>query len=88
MSLSESEQLFLRDLVKVARQRTYHIAWTDRDGTARQSALTNAEVVQLNVIAQKQGTSKSETLRQAAHVPVAKGKAPIPAAPPAATETS
>jgi hypothetical protein len=85
MSLSETEQVFLRDLVKVARQRPHHVAWTDRDGTSRQSALTQAEVVQLNVIAQRQGMSKSEALRQAAHVPVAKGKespAVTPVEPP------
>jgi hypothetical protein len=34
--------------------------------------LTPAEAVRLNAIAQRLKTSKSEVLRQAAHIPVAK----------------
>jgi hypothetical protein len=83
MGQSEAEQVFLRDLVKVARQRPHHVPWTDRDGTARQSALTQAEVVQLNVIAHRERISKGEALRQAAHVPVIKSKASPPASPAA-----
>jgi hypothetical protein len=63
---------FLRDLVKASRQKIHHVQWKDRDGTNRQTSLSQAEVVRLNIIAQEAGTSKSEVLRQAAHVPVAK----------------
>ena len=72
MNLPDDEQTFLRDLVKTARQKSHFVKWTDRDGTERQTVLTQAEVVRLNVIAHRQGISKAELLRQAAHVPVAK----------------
>ena len=72
MNLAEEDQAFLRDLVKTSRQKIHHVEWTDRDGTARQTSLTGPEVVRLNSIAQRLRTSKSEVLRQAAHVPVAK----------------
>lgn len=72
MELSEDEAGFLRDVVKSARQRVHVVAWTDRDGTARTSALTSAEVGRLNGIAQRLKISKSEALRQAAHIPVAR----------------
>src|SRR5258708_7838899 len=72
MDLPEDELAFLRALVKAARQKTHHVKWVDRDGTDRQSTLTQVEVVRLNVIAQRLGTSKSEVLRQAAHIPVEK----------------
>jgi len=44
----------------------------DRDGSDRQTMLNQAEVVRLNTIAARLKLSKSETLRQAAHIPVAK----------------
>lgn len=72
MDLPEDEQAFLRDLVKASRQKMHSVQWIDRDGTARHTALTQAEVVRLNTIASRLGTSKSEVLRQAAHIPVAK----------------
>jgi hypothetical protein len=72
MDLPEDELTFLRDLVKASRQRIHHVKWIDRDGSERQTTLTQAEVVRLNIIAQRLGVSKSETLRQAAHIPVAK----------------
>jgi hypothetical protein len=72
MDLPEDEIAFLRDLVKASRQRIHHVKWTDRDGTERLTALTQAEVVKVNVIAQRLGISKAEVLRQAAHIPVAK----------------
>ena len=72
MELPEDEQIFLRDLVKASRQRIHSVQWTDRDGSARQTTLTQAEVVRLNTIASRLGTSKSELLRRAAHIPVAK----------------
>ena len=73
MNLPEDEQAFLRDLVKTSRQKSHFVEWTDRDGTERLTVLGQAEVVQLNKIAHRQGISKGELLRQAAHVPVAKG---------------
>lgn len=70
MQIPEDEPAFLRELVKTSRQKIHHVKWTDRDGTERQTSLTQAEVVRLNAIAQRLKVSKSEVLRQAAHVPV------------------
>jgi hypothetical protein len=70
MDTTEDEQAFLRDLVKVSRQKLNHVKWVDRDGTERSTALSQPEVVRLNIIAGRLGTSKSEVLRRAAHVPV------------------
>lgn len=72
MDLSEDEQTFLRDLIKLSRQKIHHVKWTDRDGTERQTALTQAEAVRLNALAQKFKISKGEALRQAAHIPIPK----------------
>jgi hypothetical protein len=69
--LPEDERTFLRDLVKTSRQRIHHVKWVDRDGSDRQTTLTQAEVVRLNTIAHRLGISKAELLRQAAHIPVA-----------------
>ena len=81
MNLPDDERAFLRDLVKASRQKPHLVPWVDRDGTDRQTVLTQAEVVRLNVIAHRLKISKGELLRQAAHVPVAK-PAPAPAVPP------
>jgi len=70
MNLPDDEQAFLRDLVKTSRQKIHHVKWVDRDGTDRQTALTQAEAVRLNTIAGRLKISKGELLRQAAHVPV------------------
>ena len=72
MDIPDDEQAFLRELVKASRQKLHHVKWVDRDGTDRQTALTQTEVVRLNAIAQRLGTSKSEVLRRAAHIPVSK----------------
>jgi hypothetical protein len=72
MDLPDDEQLFLRDLVKAARQKIHVVKWVDRDGTDRQTVLSQTEVVKLNTIASKLKISKNELLRQAAHIPVAK----------------
>ena len=72
MDLPDDEQAFLRDLVKASRQKIYLVKWVDRDGTDRQTTLSQAEAVRLNALAQRLGTSKSEVLRRAAHIPVAK----------------
>ena len=72
MNLADDEHNFLRELVKTSRQKIHHVTWIDRDGTRRQTALTQPEVVRLNAIAQRLKTSKSNVLRQAAHIPLAK----------------
>ncbi|HZZ18993.1 MAG TPA: hypothetical protein VFE25_06480 [Opitutaceae bacterium] len=79
----DDEAIFLRDLVKASRQKIHHVQWKDRDGTNRQTALTQPEVVRLNTIAGREKVSKAEILRRAAHVPVEKivKAAPIPVDP-------
>jgi hypothetical protein len=72
MTTPVDEETFLRDLVKGSRQRIHHVKWVDRDGTERQTALSQPDVVRLNTIASRMGISKSEVLRRAAHVPVVK----------------
>ena len=72
MDLTEEDAGFLRDLVKSARQRTLVVSWTDRDGTERHSALTAAEASRLKLLAHRHKLSLAETLRQAAHIPVAR----------------
>jgi len=72
MDLPDDEQSFLRDVVKASRQKIHAVKWIDRDGSERQTMLSQAEVVRLNTIAAKLKISKSETLRQAAHIPVVK----------------
>ncbi|HKB89748.1 MAG TPA: hypothetical protein VKC60_04430 [Opitutaceae bacterium] len=72
MDLTEEEHTFLSDLVKSARQRRHHVNWKDRDGTERQTALTQDENIRLSAIAQQLAISKAEVLRQAAHIPVKK----------------
>jgi hypothetical protein len=83
--IPDDEPVFLRDLVKASRQKIHHVKWKDRDGTDRQTALSQPEAVRLNIIASRLGVSKSEVLRRAAHVPVEKPARPaLPeAAPPA-----
>jgi hypothetical protein len=72
MNLAEDEHAFLRDLVKTSRQKVHHVSWIDRDGTNRQTALSQPEATRLNAIAQRLKLSKSDVLRQAAHIPLAK----------------
>jgi hypothetical protein len=72
MQSPDDEQIFLRDLVKLSRQKLHHVRWVDRDGVERQTPLSQPEVVRLNTIASRLGVSKSEVLRRAAHIPVAK----------------
>ena len=81
MDLPDDDQTFLRDLVKASRQKIHLVKWTDRDGTDRQTVLTQAEATRLNVIAHRLGIAKPELMRQAAHLPVARVR---PAAPPTA----
>ena len=69
--MNDDEQSFLRDLVKTSRQKIHLVEWVDRDGTKRTTVLNQAEAVRLNTIAARLKISKAETLRQAAHIPVA-----------------
>ncbi len=77
MNIPDDEQIFLRDLVKLSRQKLHHVKWVDRDGVERQTPLSQPEVVRLNTIAGRMGVSKSEVLRRAAHIPVEKPSRPI-----------
>lgn len=70
--LPEDDRAFLRDLVKASRQKIHAVKWVDRDGADRQTMLAQADIVRLNTIATKLRISKSEVLRQAAHVPVSR----------------
>ncbi len=81
MDIPPDEQAFLRDLVKASRQKPHVVTWVDRDGTARQTALSQADVVRLNKIAGTLRVSKAEVLRQAAHVPVERPDRASPAGP-------
>jgi hypothetical protein len=69
MDLAEDEKVFLKDLLKTARQRPHLVAWTDRDGTGRHTVLSPPEATRLNQIAQRLKVSKAEALRQATHLP-------------------
>lgn len=66
------DDAFLRGLVKSSRQRTIHLRWTDRDGTARLTAATSAEATRLNALARARGLSAEALLREIAHQPVAR----------------
>jgi hypothetical protein len=76
MDIPADEQAFLRDLVKVSRQKPHSVMWVDRDGVGRHTTLSQADVVRLNKIASGLGISKSSLLRQAAHIPVEKPAKP------------
>ncbi|MGC4075229.1 MAG: hypothetical protein QM760_22550 [Nibricoccus sp.] len=81
MELPDDEQSFLRDLVKISRQKTVRIQWIDRDGTTRVTPLSQPESTRLKEIAARLGIAPAEVLRQAAHIPVPKytGKKVLPA---------
>jgi hypothetical protein len=72
MNLPEDEKSFLRDLVKLSRQKVHRVEWTDRDGTRRDTVMSMAEASRLDDIARQLKVSASEVLRQAAHIPVSK----------------
>jgi hypothetical protein len=76
VNLPESDLTFLRDLVKVTRQKPHSVQWTDRDGTERTTTLSQADVIKLNQAAARLKVSKSEIMRQAAHIPVPKNPPP------------
>ena len=81
MNLDEADQAFLRDLVKLSRQKIHAVEWVDRDGTKRVTSLTATEATRLNTIAARLRVSKSETMRQAAHVPLKKAEPKAPTDP-------
>ena len=66
---SETDDAFLRALVKNSRQRTIHLKWTDRDGTARLTALNAAEAGRVNALARARGRGAEALLREASHLP-------------------
>lgn len=72
MNLPETEQDFLRDLVKISRQRPQHVRWVDRDGSERLTALSEADSARLSALARKLGVGKDAVLRAAAHLPAAR----------------
>ncbi|MBC7367802.1 MAG: hypothetical protein H7343_13495 [Undibacterium sp.] len=90
MDLPDDDQLFLRDLVKISRQKHHHIAWVDRDGTDRMTTVSQTDIVRINKLAHRLHVSKKELMRQAAHIPVGKssgssnstGAALTPSTPP------
>ena len=70
------DDAFLRGLVKSSRQRIVHLRWTDRDGTARLTAVTSAEAARINTLARARRLSAEALLRDIAHQP-APSKSPI-----------
>ncbi len=72
MEIPTADQDFLRELVKVSRQKHHHVTWVDRDGTDRVTTVNQTEVVRLNALAQRLRIGKSELMHQAAHLPVAR----------------
>jgi len=72
MQLVPEEEELLKALVKSARQRIHQVKWVDRDGTQRLTLLSQAEFAQVNAVARRLKLNPSETLRQAAHIPVSK----------------
>ena len=62
MNLPEADQDFLRDLVKVSRQRARHVRWVDRDGTARITTLNEADATRLNALARRLGVGSDAGL--------------------------
>ena len=65
MNLPDSDQDFLRGVIKFARQRPNPVSWVDRDGTARVTALLPTEMEHLNRLAHQLRLSKSAVLEQA-----------------------
>ena len=72
MNLPEADQDFLRDLVKVTRQRARHVRWVDRDGSERLTTLNEADGMRLNALARQLGVGTQAIMQQAAHLPAAR----------------
>lgn len=77
MNLPEADQDFLRDLVKLSRQRPHHVRWVDRDGSDRVTTLSPADAARVNALAHQLHLGKDALFRQAAHLAVK----PAPRAP-------
>lgn len=71
-NLPPEDLTFLTDLVKASRQKLHRVDWVDRDGSQRSTVLSAAEAARVNQLAHALKISKTELLRQAAHVPVKK----------------
>jgi hypothetical protein len=71
MNLPAADQDFLRDLVKMSRQRPVAVRWVDRDGTDRVTTLSPADAARIDVLARQLGVSRDALLRKAAHLPAA-----------------
>ncbi len=69
---AETDDAFLRALVKSSRQRTIHLKWTDRDGTARLTTLNAAEAKRVNTLARARSLGAEALLRETAHLPAAR----------------
>jgi hypothetical protein len=78
MNLPETDQEFLRALVKTSRQRHHHVRWVDRDGTERVTCLSQADAIRLQALARQLGVGEEAILRQAAHLPASRRPA-VPA---------
>ena len=65
MNLPDSDQNFLRGVIKFSRQRPNPVSWVDRDGAARVTSLLPAEMDHLNQLAHQLRLSKSAVLEQA-----------------------
>jgi capsid protein len=61
------DDAFVRSLVKTSRQRTVHLRWTDRDGSARLTPLAPPEATRLNALARARSLSAEALLRDVAH---------------------
>lgn len=82
MDFPPDDDLFLRNLVKSSRQRTVHLKWTDRDGSARLTTLTAAEATRVNSLARARHLGAEALLREAAHLPVVASVKPSVPPPP------
>jgi hypothetical protein len=63
----------------VSRQRPHHVRWSDRDGSARITTLSQSDFGRLATLARQMGVSNEALLVQAAHLPAAPRIRPDPA---------
>ena len=69
MNLPPADLDFLRALVKTARQRSQHVHWVDRDGSARVTTLSPDDAKRVNELARQLGVANDVLLRRAAELP-------------------
>jgi hypothetical protein len=69
MNLPTADLDFLRTLVKTARQRSHHVRWIDRDGTARVTTLSAEDAKRVNELARELSVAPDVLLRRAAELP-------------------